>query len=93
MYVVGPGLHIASCVCAASVSNVVKSLYMRHGTAFDGASQFNGDVSLWDVSSVTTMERSKCVGCWLLCWMCCIVCVRMCMYVVGLGLHLASCVF
>ena len=31
-------------------------------TVFYGKAEFNGDVSAWDVSSVTTLERSKCRG-------------------------------
>ena len=67
-------VDVCLCVCVF----VVFVVLVRHGAAFYGASQFNGDVSLWDVSSVTTMYGSKCVGCWLLCWVC-VLCVCVCM--------------
>ena len=34
-------------------------------TAFSSADVFNGNVSEWDVSSVKTMDNSKCRGWWV----------------------------
>jgi surface protein len=35
--------------------------YFDENTAFEQAHSFNGDLSLWDTSSVTNMEQSKCM--------------------------------
>ena len=97
------GKCVCVCVCVGCVFMCVCVVCLlclwvlvRHGAAFRSASQFNGDVSLWDVSSVTTMYNSKCVGCWLLCWVC-VLCVCVCVCVCmrwGLGciLHPVLCV-